>query len=220
MGAEPHMPLPASDVPSAESRLRHLASIPGHYYLEKWRDEQRQVAAFACRIQRISPQSLTVSAPVGGDVGDLVVTYFEEFGVLRGRIARCLGFGFVVALQLSDRQQRRLAQRVDWFERHKNFAATEQRRHRRIAPRNPQSSLVLADGSQIKCFVIDMSVSGAAVSADILPEIGTPLALGASVGRVVRHLSPGFAIQFLQLAPWDQLEDWLIKPGEEWIMLD
>jgi hypothetical protein len=48
------------------------------------------------------------------------------------------------------------------------------------------------------CFVIDMSVSGAAVSADVQPEIGTPLAVGACIGRVVRLLPDGFAVKFVE----------------------
>jgi hypothetical protein len=36
-----------------------------------------------------------------------------------------------------------------------------------------------------------------AVSADLYPEIGTPLAVGKMIGRVVRRFAEGFAIEFL-----------------------
>ena len=198
--------------PMLDDRLRHLANMPGQYYLEKWRtSENGQVSSFACRIQRISPQMLTLSAPVGGGVGDWVTTHFNEFGVLRGRITRALGFGFVIALKMRDADRARLASRVRWFERQRNFEVTDQRRHRRIVPRNPQSTIILADGSAIPCFVIDMSVAGAAVSANINPRIGTPMALGSIVGKVVRILDLGFAIEFIAPIDIDSLECRLIR---------
>jgi hypothetical protein len=46
----------------------------------------------------------------------------------------------------------------------------------------------LADRSIRGCFVIDMSVSGVAVSAQLQPEIG----VGSCIGRVVRLLPDGF----------------------------
>jgi hypothetical protein len=61
------------------------------------------------------------------------------------------------------------------------------------------------------CFVIDMSPSGAAVSADVQPPVGTPLAVGACVGRVVRHLELGFAVQFVEQQPRDVLERLVIR---------
>lgn len=200
-----------ADVP-LDDRVRHLANMPGRYYLEKWRNAQdRQVSSFACRIQRISPLMMSLSAPVGGDVGDWVTTHFDEFGVLRGQIVRPLGFGFVVSLKLSDAERAKLAAKVLWFERRKNFEVSELRRHKRVVPRNPQSTIILADGTRLGCFVIDMSTSGAAISADILPEIGTPLALGTVVARVVRILNPGFAVEFIEMIEQDTLEARLIK---------
>lgn len=195
-----------------DDRLRHLANMPGRYYLEKWRSSKdAQVSSFACRIQRISPRMLTLSAPVGGSVGDWVTSHFDEFGVLRGQITRALGFGFVMSLKMRDADRARLASKVLWFERKRNFEVAEQRRHRRIVPRTPQSILILADGSALPCFVIDMSVSGAAVSADIDAAIGTPLALGSVVGKVVRRLDPGFAVEFVEPLDVDDLEYRLIR---------
>lgn len=199
-----------------DERLRHLANVPGRYYLDKWRDNRdKQISSFACRIQRISPRSVSLSAPVSGELGDLAVAHFDEFGVLRGPIVRRLGFGFVMSLDLGERERRRLAAKVLWLERRKNFAVGDMRRHRRVMPRSPQSTLVLADGTAIDCFVIDMSVSGAAVSANLVTQRGMPLALGTVVGRVVRHLDPGFAIEFIEpLAP-EMLETRLLRRRED-----
>jgi hypothetical protein len=68
----------------------------------------------------------------------------------------------------------------------------------RIIPADPHSTLTMADGATHGCFVIDMSVSGAAVSSPLQPQIGTPLAVGACIGRVVRLLPTGFAVKFVE----------------------
>lgn len=154
---------------------------------------------------------MILAAPVGGDVGDWVTAHFDEFGVLRGQISRPLGFGFGVSLKMGNAERERLAAQVLWFERHKNFEVSDQRRHRRIFPRNPQSTLVLADGTAIDCFVINMSASGAAVSADLVVTIGMPMALGTAVGRVIRLLDPGFALEFIESIDVESLERRLIR---------
>ncbi len=205
-----------TDEPVLNERTRHLANIPGRYYLDKWRQQdERRISAFACRIQRISPLTMSLKAPVGGEVGDRVTTHFDEFGLLRGKITRALGFGFVMSLDLSETQRESLARRVRWFERRKNYEVNEMRRFRRVAPQNPQSTLVLADGTTLDCFVINMSASGVAISADFAPELGTPLAVGSAVGRVVRFLNPGFAVQFIEPITSDCLETRLIRPKSE-----
>ena len=59
-----------------------------------------------------------------------------------------------------------------------------------------------------------MSVSGAAVSADLEPEIGEPLAVGKVVCRVVRRLEVGFAVQFVNEQNVETVEEMLRAPDE------
>jgi hypothetical protein len=56
-----------------------------------------------------------------------------------------------------------------------------------------------------------MSVTGAAVSSELQPEIGTPLAVGRTVGRVVRHFSEGFAVRFIEQQQRERLERVIIR---------
>jgi hypothetical protein len=57
-----------------------------------------------------------------------------------------------------------------------------------------------------------MSASGVAVSAELQPAIGTPLAVGACIGRVVRLLPNGFAVEFLELQNPNHLDRLIIRP--------
>src|SRR6266481_732759 len=80
----------------------------------------------------------------------------------------------------------------------KDPRVSDVRKNARIIPANPHSMLILADGTTHSCFIIDMSIAGAAVSAELQPPVGTPLAVGACIGRVVRLLPNGFAVKFVE----------------------
>ena len=96
--------------------------------------------------------------------------------------------------------------KLDWLEKHKNHDLTEGRRHIRIVPRNPYSSLTLPDGHRIACLVMDMSVSGAGISADADVRTVARVQIGHVRGRVVRAFKEGFAIQFDAVQKVEQLE--------------
>jgi hypothetical protein len=164
------------------------------------------IQAFACRAQSISPRNIALSAPVSGAVGETVALHFDDFGLLKGRIARHIEFGFILDILAADEDRARIAATIRWLKKRVTQSAPDQRRHKRLLPRSPRSSLVLADGLRMDCFIIDMSPAGVAISADYTPRIGQALAVGRAVGRVIRHLELGFVVQFVELQPPEHLE--------------
>lgn len=182
----------------AKQRAVNVA-IDGHYELENWYTAQGKPRRFDCRTTRVSPFRMMVEAPVLGKVGDQVTSYFSDFGSLDGRISDITPREFLMELDISVTMRKRMADKLEWIERRqKDESIRELRRQPRSVPTTPHSALTFADGSVVNCLVIDVSLSGAAISAELQPEIGTPLALGSCVGRVVRHFPGGFAIQFVQ----------------------
>ena len=110
-------------------------------------------------------------------------------------------------------ERERFASKLTWLEKKQTDPAVrDQRAQARIIPESPHSTLTFADGATAGCFVIDVSVAGAAVSADVQPEIGTPLAVGACVGRVVRLLELGFAVEFVEQQNPEHLERLVVRP--------
>ena len=107
-----------------------------------------------------------------------------------------------------------LASKLAWFQKNQNNAVVDARKQRRFIPENPHTNLIFGDGSTVCCFVIDVSPSGIAVSADAEPEVGTRLAVGRAVGHVVRRFNEGFAVQFDQLQDGAKLEE-LIRPPRD-----
>lgn len=188
--------------------------VAGHYVLPRWLDPQGRPRSFACRTSRVSPFRMMVDAPVTGRIGDRLTPYFGDFGHLDGEISDIQGGEFLLELSMTGIMRRRMADKLAWLEQmQKDIRVQDVRKQARIIPANPHSLLTLADGSSHECFVIDVSVSGVAVSAELQPEIGTPLAVGACVGRVVRHLPSGFAVHFVEPLSRNDLERRFSQPS-------
>jgi hypothetical protein len=172
-------------------------SLPGRYSLGDVRDSRGDPRQFACRAVNISTHEIALAAPVRGKAGLRVIADIEQLGRVKGSIVRVFRLGFAMYIAASNRERDMLAAKIDWIGRHKDFEVPDNRTHVRFIPRRPHSRLALADGSILPCFIVDISVSGASVSADIMPEIGTVLAVGSVVGRVVRFVPGGFAVRFV-----------------------
>jgi hypothetical protein len=175
-------------------------AVAGHYTLPNWYDPQGKLRTFACRTNRISPDRMTVDVPVVGKVGDRLTSYFRDFGKLDGRIVDTRRGSFLLELDLSDAMREKLANKLTWLEeKSKDPGIPELRKEgARIVPAHSHATLTLADGAIHECFIDNMSVGGVAVSVQLQPPIGTPLAVGACVGRVVRLFDTGFAVKFIE----------------------
>jgi hypothetical protein len=179
--------VPTNDPVTASLREPRInVCVAGHYTLTKRYDSRGKPRKFSCRIMAISPHEMAISVPVCGFKGERVITHCEEFGTLEGNIERVSEYGFVMKIAMNDMERAKFAAKLEWFNQVQNNVASDGREHKRIVPKNPHSTLLLADGSSVRCFVVDYSVSGAAVSAEIEPKVGTPLAVGKVVGRVVQ----------------------------------
>jgi hypothetical protein len=189
---------------SVETFLRQRAvrvEATGTYTLPNWYDPQGRLRTFACRTTRVSPFRMMIDVPVVGKVGDRLTSYFREFGKFDGEITDTVTGSFLVELEMTRAMRVRLADKLVWLEKkQKDAGVRDSRKDARFIPSAPHTMLTLADGTLMSCFIIDVSLSGVAVSSEIQPPIGTPLAVGAYVGRVVRIFEEGFAIKFVEPA--------------------
>jgi len=181
--------------------------MEGTYVLSNWYDPQGRIRTFACRATRVSPFRMMVEAPVVGKVGDSFTSYFQDFGNLEGTISDTTTRGLLLELEMTRSMRAKLAEKLTWLEKKKKDPGSvrDVRKNPRFVPKASQSTLTLADGTVHGCFIIDVSLSGVAVSAQIQPPIGTPLAIGACIGRVNRHMPDGFAIKFVNEKSRDEL---------------
>jgi hypothetical protein len=107
------------------------------------------------------------------------------------------------------RKRDKLAAQLTWLANRHILNLPEDRRHGRFTPRNPMARLILPNGNNLACRVIDLSQSGAAIAIapDLLPPVGTMVTVGKTQGRVVRHIEDGFAMEFTRLQHTDFIEE-------------
>jgi len=194
-----------------ESRI--IVSVPGQYVFPNRLTARTNPQQFDCRVVNISSYAVTLVAAVHGPAGELVIAYCDEFGKLKGSIVRLYDSGFTISIAATDEERAQLAAKIEWYDKNKNHEVSDKRRHKRIVPRDSRSVLICPDGRLLACSVIDMSISGAAVFADIYPAIGTPIAVGTVVGRVLRHRPDGFAVRFIETQDPELLEQRIIQRG-------
>lgn len=159
-----------------------------------------------CRVKNLTTESAVLVTETELEEGERIVAYVEDAGRLEGVIKplekpNC----YRLDLTLTPAGRERLARKLEWIQAKLRGEGIEKRRHERYRPRDSRSQIMLEDGRRYDCEIIDISVSGASVRCPVLPAIGTPVTLGKTRGRVVRHHSEGFAIEFLRLLPAETL---------------
>src|SRR2546430_5386543 len=193
----------ASILPRSQERRRYQrvgVNLLGRYMLPDRRE-------YPCQVSNMSPGGMALIAPVAGNPGERVIAYVDHVGRLEGVVARPLPNGFAMTIAATMRKRDKLAAQLTWLANRHILGLPEDRRHGRITPRNPAGRLILPNGVNVACRVIDISESGAAIATDQRPEIGAPVTIGKTPGRVVRHLEDGFAIEFIRLQHSDFLEE-------------
>ena len=160
--------------------------MDGTYVLPNWYDPQGKLRPFACRATRVSPFRMMVDMPVVGKVGDSLTSYFRDIGNFEGTISDTARGGVLLELEMTQAMRAKLADKLTWLEKKTRDPASisDARKTPRFVPKASLSTLTLADGSVHSRFVIDASLSGAAVATEIRPPIGTPLGIGSCIGRV------------------------------------
>ena len=195
-------PKPALRALSEERRRfqRVKVDLLGRYMLPDRRE-------FPCQVINMSPGGMALIAPVGAAPGERIIAYVDHLGRLEGHVARIFENGFAMTIAATTRKRDKLAAQLTWLANRDILSLPEDRRHGRFAPRNPIGRLIMPNGVNISCRIIDVSQSGAGIATDQRPPIGALVTLGTVQGRVVRHLEDGFAIEFTRLQHADFLED-------------
>lgn len=178
---------------------RVRVKVYGRYMLED-RSEH------PCQVIDMSPGDVALRADATGHVGERVIAYLDHIGRVEGVITRTLDNGLAMTIVASERKRDKLAAQLTWLANKHELDLPEDRRHARVAPRNPITALRLGDGRQYQCRIMDLSLSGAAVEIDVKPALGVEVMLGAMRGRVVRHFEDGVAIEFSALQREETLE--------------
>ena len=181
---------------SEESRRfqRVRVDVLGRFMLSDRRE-------FPCQVVEMSPGGALVIAPVVGKLGERVVAYLDHVGRIEGMVVRVIETGFAMTIDASPRKRDKLADQLTWLANRQILGLPEDRRHERIVPVNPFTTITMPTGEKVPVRVIDVSLSGAAVSGAPGIKVGDIVQISRTMARVVRVLEKGFAIEFSRQQP-------------------
>lgn len=184
---------------------RVRVKIYGRFMLEDRTEHAGQVVD-------MSPGNVAFRTDRSGAAGEKVIAYIDHIGRIEGVITRTLPDGFAMTVIASERKKDKLAAQLTWLANKHELDLPEDRRHERVAPRNPINVLQLIDGRQYPCRIIDLSLSGAALEIEVKPAIGVQVTLGTMRGQVVRHFEDGVAVEFAVIQRPDSLDTEFNRP--------
>lgn len=187
-------------------RRRHsrvAVSLLGRYMLE---DRQE----FPCQTRDMSPGGMLLSAPFPGRIGERVVVYLDDIGRIEGRVVRMVSGGFAMTIASTQRKRDKLASQLTWLANRSILGLPEDRRHERIVPRAQLVVAKLDDGREITCRLIDISISGAAMTCDVRLEKGMELMVGSTPARIVRATDGGIAVEFRTPLPRERFNESIV----------
>ena len=189
--------------------LPALVGMRGYCQIEGWQDAEGNVRHFECAIVKMSPQMAHLSVPVNGAVGNWVVANFEHLGKIEGPIIQIQKHALVIKIFGTNEDRAKVAGKLAWLT---NAEKIQARRYPRIIPANPVSIVLLPGQPALPCEVIDYSLGGAAVYADISLPIGSIVKIGKVFSRVVRLFGGGFAVAFMAVQDPQSVESAVFKP--------
>jgi len=159
---------------------------------------------FDCSTIDMSPGGIALASDAVVEPGDRVVAYLDHLGRLEGIVARTFFGGFAIRMKLPPAKRDKLADQLTWLANRALLGTPEDRRHERIQPRNPRTTLKLANGREFVVLLIDISQSGAAVAVDVRPAIGERVTVGSTPAQVVRQFDDGVAVEFTRIKPAEE----------------
>jgi len=186
-----------------QERRRHARTklaLLGRYMLEDRRE-------FPCQTVDVSVGGLALTAPVVGALGERVVAYFDALGRIEGIIVRHFEHGFAMTAIMPPAKREKLVNQLTWLVNRKTLGLPEDRRHERIVPRELNTNIRLADKTIVPAKIVDISVSGAAVTCAKQSPMGAMVQIGRRRACVVRTFDQGMALEFALPLSFDQFDE-------------
>ena len=146
----------------------------------------------------ISAGGLALATDAKPDLGSTVVFYIDDLGRYEGQVRRILEHGFAVEFSTSDNKRDKTADNLTWLINRQLVADQNDRQHQRSVLMK-EATLKRADGTEVGCEIIDMSLGGVLLRVADRPPIGEIIEIGQMEGRVVRHTESGVGIEFLNV---------------------
>ena len=177
-------------------RFRRVAvTVTGRLYIPATQEEA------ICTVRDISPGDAALVCDLKQEPKGRAVIYLETLGRFEGPIVRAKNGGFVMTFSCSLQKREKLVDQLTLEMNRHLMSEADLRRYDRVeAASGSYTYFTRSTGEQIRCEVLDLSLTGVSVRTDMKPPVGEHILIGHRAGRVARHHADGMGIEFLGLS--------------------
>lgn len=150
-----------------------------------------------CHICNLSGGGASIRCQTPPALQTYVVLYIDGFGRFEGVTTRFAKGELGIKFVCDAAKRKRLRENLMCFVNSGIKDVTRLRRHARAAG-GTSGFFVTRSGQKADCGILDFSVQGMSLKADVRPPLGDVVSLGKYHGLVIRHHQAGFAVQFLE----------------------
>lgn len=174
-------------------RFRRVqVSVTGRLYIPATQEEA------ICTVEDISPGDASLLCQLREEPKGRAVIYLDTLGRFEGPIIRAKNGSFVMTFTCSVQKREKLADQLMIEMNRQLLDDADLRRYDRVeASTGSLTHFTRSTGEQIRCEVIDLSLSGVSLRTDLKAPIGEHILIGHRAGRVARHHEDGIGIEFL-----------------------
>jgi len=180
-------------------RFRRVSvAITGRLYIPATQEET------ICTVEDISPGDAYVLCDLREEPKGRAVIYLDTLGRFEGPIVRARSGGFVMTFSCSLQKRERLADQLTLEMNRHLLSEADLRRYDRVeAASGSFTHYTRSTGEQIRCEVLDLSLTGVSVRTELKPPVGEHILIGHRAGRVARHHGDGIGVEFLGVTVTD-----------------
>ena len=151
-----------------------------------------------CTVEDISPGDASILCELREEPKGRAVIYLETFGRFEGPIIRAKSGSFVMTFSCSLQKREKLADQLTLELNRHLLSESDLRRFDRVEPATGSfTHYTRSTGEQIRCEVLDLSMTGVSVRTELKPPVGEHVLIGHRAGRIARHHGDGMAVEFL-----------------------
>jgi len=149
-----------------------------------------------CQILDFSPSGACLKSAASAPIGTRVVLYADGFGRYEGGVVWRDRTMFGVQFRCSQSRRSHTAEQLAVFLANGGKLSHGLRRTVRLHEPPDLHQIVTSRGERMPCELIDIALGGAALKSSYRPDIGELVRFGECTGRVMRHCTDGFVVEF------------------------
>jgi hypothetical protein len=173
-------------------RFRRVnVAITGRLYIPATQEET------ICTVEDISPGDACIRCELREEPKGRAVVYLETLGRFEGPIVRARQGGFIMTFSCSLQKREKLADQLMLEMNRHLLSESDLRRYDRVETTTGNfMHYTRSTGEQVRCEVLDLSLTGVSVRTELKPPVGEHILIGHRAGRVANHHDDGMGIEF------------------------